>query len=271
MQRVLQETRTFDLNKQVVKEFLRIKFFQRKVGRDMFLGNCAGSCTSLGSNASAAFQFILDQGTMYAVIENQKGEVKGYARFFLGIGSDDKPLFFIDSIDGKAAWDHVAKMKGQINALAESIGLGKGRVYDRQTNVVNKKLGGVLLEGYFHHAGSITLDVSNNNTESLDNQWQPDGGWQVVKKEDRDRAMVIDEGIIKNSDPGGIDLTATKVNLQTQNSGGEIHFHINPAMLKQLQNAPGFVPVIINVQPCKSLQEFLGVNTIQVTDLQNHK
>ena len=67
---------------------------------------------------------------------------------------------------------------------------------------------------------------------------------------------------------GGIDLTPANMNLQTQNNNGEIKFHLDPAMLKQLQNAPGFVPVIINIQPLKSLQEFLGLN--QNTSFRSH-
>ncbi|MBF0571075.1 MAG: hypothetical protein HQL12_04320 [Candidatus Omnitrophica bacterium] len=59
---------------------------------------------------------------------------------------------------------------------------------------------------------------------------------------------------------GGIDLTAANMNLQTQNNGGEIKFHLDPAMLRQLQNAPGFVPVIINIQPMMDLRQFLGLN-----------
>jgi L-amino acid N-acyltransferase YncA len=60
---------------------------------------------------------------------------------------------------------------------------------------------------------------------------------------------------------GGIDLTAANGYLQTQNNGnGEIKFHLNPAQFAQLQNAPGFTPVIINIQPLKSLPEFLGLN-----------
>ena len=39
-----------------------------------------------------------------------------------------------------------------------------------------------------------------------------------------------------------------------------IKFHLSPAMLEQLRNAPGFVPVIINIQPLRSLREFLGLN-----------
>ncbi len=79
---------------------------------------------------------------------------------------------------------------------------------------------------------------------------------------------------------GGIDLTPANMNLQTKmdsrfrgndregggndsreggNDNGGIKFHLDPAMLAQLQNAPGFVPVIINIQPLKSLREFLEI------------
>jgi hypothetical protein len=59
---------------------------------------------------------------------------------------------------------------------------------------------------------------------------------------------------------GGIDLTPANNVLQTQNVGQSIKFHIDPAQLAQLQNALGFVPVIINIQPLKSLSDFLGIN-----------
>ena len=54
---------------------------------------------------------------------------------------------------------------------------------------------------------------------------------------------------------GGIDFTKVAI----QNSGGAIKFHVDAAMLKQLQNAPGFVPVIISIQPMVNLRKFLGV------------
>jgi hypothetical protein len=80
---------------------------------------------------------------------------------------------------------------------------------------------------------------------------------------------------------GGIDLTPANMHLQTKidsrfrgndnrgdgndregsgNGNEGIRFHLTPAMLKQLQNAPGFVPVIINIQPMTNLREFLGIN-----------
>jgi hypothetical protein len=74
-------------------------------------------------------------------------------------------------------------------------------------------------------------------------------------EENTDRAMIDSQD---NTLKGGIDLNDDKMNLQVQNPGGEIKFDIDPAMLAQLQNAPGFVPVIINDQPLKSLQQFLA-------------
>jgi hypothetical protein len=59
---------------------------------------------------------------------------------------------------------------------------------------------------------------------------------------------------------GGIDLTPANMNLQVKNDASEgIKFHLDPAMLAQLKNAPGFVPVIINIQPLNDLKSFLGI------------
>jgi len=58
---------------------------------------------------------------------------------------------------------------------------------------------------------------------------------------------------------GGIDLTPANMNLQAQNSSGEIKFHLDPSQLQQLQNASGFVPVIISVRPLGDLRSFLGI------------
>jgi hypothetical protein len=63
-----------------------------------------------------------------------------------------------------------------------------------------------------------------------------------------------------DADLGGIDFTANKTPLEIQNAGEGIEFHLDPAMLRQLQNAPGFVPVIISIQPLNNLREFLGID-----------
>ncbi len=66
---------------------------------------------------------------------------------------------------------------------------------------------------------------------------------------------------------GGIDFNSDKVEsaFSVRNSGGEIKFHIDPAMLEQLQNAPGFMPVIINIQPMTDVRLFLGLTDNQPT------
>ena len=64
---------------------------------------------------------------------------------------------------------------------------------------------------------------------------------------------------------GGIDLTAGKIPLKirtgaSQDAFGDdssIQFHFDPAMLQQLRDAPGFVPVIIDIQPINDLKGFL--------------
>mgnify|MGYP003394192322 CR=1 FL=1 len=60
---------------------------------------------------------------------------------------------------------------------------------------------------------------------------------------------------------GGIDLSSDK-SLIVQNNGQGIKFHLDPAQLEALQNATGFVPVIINIQPMKDVRTWLGLNTI---------
>ena len=58
---------------------------------------------------------------------------------------------------------------------------------------------------------------------------------------------------------GGIDLTPKRMDLQTSGSGEGITFNIDPVMLQKLQDAKGFVPVIMSIQPINNLPEFLGV------------
>ena len=97
----------------------------------------------------------------------------------------------------------------------------------------------------------------------------------LTSQDEQDEAMLIDiarnsaqisaeriHTIHKRTDArtGGIDLTSDKA-LTVQNNGQGIKFHIDPAQLKELENAPGFVPVIINIQPMSNLRLWLGINS----------
>jgi glycosyltransferase involved in cell wall biosynthesis len=57
---------------------------------------------------------------------------------------------------------------------------------------------------------------------------------------------------------GGIDLQNVEPEIQSP-SGKGMKFAIDPAMLKELENAPGFVPVIITIEPMNNVREFLGL------------
>ena len=69
----------------------------------------------------------------------------------------------------------------------------------------------------------------------------------------RDRAQL-------SKDVGGIDFNADKINLQIQHSGQGIKFKMDPAVLSELEKAPGFTPVIINIKPLENLRLFLGLS-----------
>jgi hypothetical protein len=54
---------------------------------------------------------------------------------------------------------------------------------------------------------------------------------------------------------GGIDLSQVKIDAQTKDWA--IRFHLDAAQLAQLQNAAGFIPVIVSAKPITDLQNFL--------------
>ena len=99
----------------------------------------------------------------------------------------------------------------------------------------------------------VKFKVTQKNGKGRDVYGHWDGqeqNWKTVEGAEFSKARA----------PGGIDLTPGHMNLRTHNNGGEIKVRLDPAMFKQLQNALGFVPVIINIQPVNNLREFLGLN-----------
>ena len=55
------------------------------------------------------------------------------------------------------------------------------------------------------------------------------------------------------------------MNLQTKNAGGEIKFNLSSEQLAQLQNAPGFTPLILNIQPLTDINAFLGISAARIS------
>ncbi|MBF0123192.1 MAG: hypothetical protein HQL21_07315, partial [Candidatus Omnitrophica bacterium] len=104
-------------------------------------------------------------------------------------------------------------------------------------------------------------------------EWSPDmpelgiqGKTLVERPQMGSTATLSGTGSAEPAMKGGIDLTPSKMDLQTTGSGEGIKFNIDPAMLKELENAPGFVPVIMNIQPLESLPMFLGLKASEGTE-----
>jgi len=75
------------------------------------------------------------------------------------------------------------------------------------------------------------------------------------------QAMMTSQDLAMSHNSGGIDFTPKGMNVLVKN-GSSMHekgiqFHLNPAQLVALRNSPGFVPVIINIQPMRNLKAFL--------------
>jgi GGDEF domain-containing protein len=83
------------------------------------------------------------------------------------------------------------------------------------------------------------------------------GTYSAQAVQDQGKVTAADEAM-NVQEKGGIDLTPANLNLQTKNGNGEINFRLDPAMFERLRNAPGFVPVIINIQPVGDIWLFLG-------------
>ena len=80
-----------------------------------------------------------------------------------------------------------------------------------------------------------------------------------------DAAMSAQKPMLKTTQrQGGIDFKADKMNIEIKTdsrtrANDNIQFHLDPALLKELENAPGFTPVIINIRPMTNLLQFMGL------------
>ena len=83
-------------------------------------------------------------------------------------------------------------------------------------------------------------------------------GFFAHQKINRMAVFTLPDEMMGADKKGGVDFTANKTPLEVKSGGEGIQFHIDPAMLAQLQNAPGFVPDIISIEPMTDLRAFLG-------------
>ena len=81
---------------------------------------------------------------------------------------------------------------------------------------------------------------------------------QLPTVKDQPEAQNVDPSMLNKN--GGIDLTRDKMPVKVSGAGQSVQFKFNPAMIRQLQNAPGLTPVIIDIQPMTiTVPMFLGL------------
>ncbi len=82
--------------------------------------------------------------------------------------------------------------------------------------------------------------------------------------------MMPNETMKALDEKGGIDFTPAHMNVQSEvmdsrekGNGKGIQFHIDAAMLRELQNAPGLEAVVLSMRAVTDVQVFLGIKELQ--------
>ncbi|MBF0571997.1 MAG: hypothetical protein HQL12_09035 [Candidatus Omnitrophica bacterium] len=122
-----------------------------------------------------------------------------------------------------------------------------------------QNLHGLFFEGALQYDYFINIDPDGKLTMSVPEGSSMDRDKMSLKNIKSVNAFESNDAAMNVRQTGGIDLTSANVSVANQNANDGIKFYIDPAQLVQLQNAPGFVPVIINIQPMTDLRKFLGI------------
>jgi len=152
----------------------------------------------------------------------------------------------------------LAVLKSYVDFNEVDIGERDQRIIENIENEENKEI--------YKHAGVVVIYVTDSHSLNLETTLKEKGR---SFHSNLTPAIIIDLRASNNNINGGIDLTPAHMNVQAQvendsgmltQNGIGIKFHIDPAMLQQLQDASGFFPVIISIKPLGNLPQFLGIN-----------
>ena len=138
--------------------------------------------------------------------------------------------------------------------LMESNGENRGvlkLLWGEQARKYGQRYNFITIEGYRGDRGERGVQDWVSTMEGL--------GFKSIGNSDifYRKTNALDAAMLQEEKKGGIDFNSDKMDIGIQNSGEGIKFKIDPAMLQQLQNAPGFSPVIINIQPMTNLKSWL--------------
>ncbi len=151
-------------------------------------------------------------------------------------------------------------IEGGLRLVDKAIQLGlSGIDIQKDLMPVREKVSGAdlkLLDDFIEFVRKKKLDKAMINEAT---PTQLGKSFKINNTNDQVMSSTRADGKATGSDLGGIDLSSDKF-LQLNNDGqGAIQFKIDPVMLKQLQDAPGLIPQIIDVNSTPDLRSFLGI------------
>jgi len=154
-----------------------------------------------------------------------------------------REIEIFSSVKSKVTGVEISGWLGYFNKTTEKIGVARSRLSSKWQ----------FAETYIHET-LHWLSGENDDTRAFETAIFSVLTKSVFEldKAGNDHAMI--------SAPGGIDFNYEKMDLQIQNSGEGINFNIDPSMIRQMQNATGLMPIVIDIQPTISLPQFLGLN-----------
>ena len=156
-----------------------------------------------------------------------------------------------DPLKRKAIIDSVIKRLSNIGYL---IVLKSKTFSPQRPNVVNRYMGWrKVRDKHVWIISAKTIRRIDLGEETIDEMMFKNGN--LIKIVDRAQLAELENN---QATRGGIDFTNNKIPLKVQSADEGIKFRIDPALLAQFQHAPGFVPVIINIQPMRDLRGFLA-------------
>jgi predicted house-cleaning noncanonical NTP pyrophosphatase (MazG superfamily) len=250
------------------RQHFQIRPILRNPGHDLFIGDFTNCC--LGMNSSqypdAMMERLIDEGLNVIEVIDESTQ-KTMAAAWVYIAQDGS--FVIQNLEINAEYE---RTKPLMDKVGESM-IDYARQFARYIGAKRLLIGNPGHGKYFGSGGFIDIRYGNKKVAYgldkiggyLGEKYYLDSAGKPTAYLVGDRAMNAKINNKLGDDLGGIDFNTDKMNLQIQYSGGEIKFHLDPAMLQQLQNATGFVPVIINIQPMTNLRQFLGLDATNPT------
>ncbi len=231
--RVMLEEQKENKNVNVVMDFPRENVFveRRKTGRGTF------ESSVINELIINAFKYTPEHGTITVKLRQEGGRVL-FSVKDTGIGIPDA--------DKEKVWRDLYRAP---NAIAVHRGTGTG-LYSMRLVIQRDYDGTISFESKEGEGTTFTGNIAKGNV--------PDPA-MIPNGRDVNRRLVRESFTPAK---GGIDLTSDQA-LTVQNNGQAIKFHVDPAQLKELQNAPGFVPVIIDFQPMTDIRFWLGLDDHQ--------